>query len=89
MMVGYLHDSTTLWRIWDAALGLVRSQPDVIFDEKRNAYVCCLQVDQTDIFDEPKGTESIKEIDSGDGLLQAQDYETDGDGHLHDHAETS
>jgi hypothetical protein len=30
MMVGYIYDSTTLWRIWDPAFRVVRSQSDVI-----------------------------------------------------------
>jgi len=88
-MVGYVHDSTTLWRIWDPAFRVVRSQSNVIFDEERNAHAACLQWDQTDIFELPEETEYIDEIDSGDGFLQAQDYEMGGDGLLHDHAGTS
>jgi len=88
-MVGYVHDSTTLWRIWDPAFQVVRLQSDVIFDDERNAHASCLQGDQTDIFELPEETEYIKEIDSGDGFLQAQDYEMGGDGLLHDHAGTS
>jgi len=69
-MVGYVHDSTTLWRIWDPALQVVRSQSDVIFDEERNAQASCLRGDQTDIFDLPEETEYVKEIETGrDGLL--------------------
>jgi len=67
----------------------VRSQSDVIFDEERNAHASCLQGDPTDIFELPEETEYIEEIDSGDVFLQAQDYETGGDGLLHDHAGTS
>lgn len=33
--------------------------------------------------------EFMKEIDSGDGLLQAHDIETGGDELLHDHPATS
>jgi hypothetical protein len=88
-MVGYVHDSTTLWRIWDREFRVVRSQSDVIFDEERNAHASCLQGDQTDIFELPEETEYIEELDSGDGFLQAQDYEMGGDGLLHDHAGTS
>jgi hypothetical protein len=43
MMVGYVHDSTTMWRIWDLQLKTVRTQSDVVFDEERNAYTSCLQ----------------------------------------------
>jgi len=43
MMVGYVHDSTTLWRIWDPEHNTVKAQSDVIFDEERNAYISCPQ----------------------------------------------
>jgi hypothetical protein len=39
MMVGYVHNSTTTWRIWDPEFKTIRTQSDVIFDEERNAYV--------------------------------------------------
>jgi len=77
MMVGYVHDLTTLWRIWDPAFRVVRSQSDVIFDEERNAHSSCLHGDQTDIFKLPEETEYVDEIETG------------GDGLLHDHARTS
>jgi hypothetical protein len=32
-MVGYVHDSTTLWRIWDPEHNTVKAQSDVIFDK--------------------------------------------------------
>jgi hypothetical protein len=77
MMVGYVYDSTTLWRIWDPAFRVVRSQSDVIFDEERNAHASCLHRDQTDIFELPEETEYVGEIETG------------GDGLLHDHSGTS
>jgi hypothetical protein len=95
-MVGYVHDLTTLWRIWDPAFQVVRSQSNVNFDEERNTHASCLPGDHTDIFALPEETEYIDEIDNGDGLLQAQenetgtqDNETGGDGLLHDHAGNS
>ena len=36
MMDGYVHDSTTLWRIWDPEHKTVKAQYDVIFVEDRN-----------------------------------------------------
>jgi len=102
MMVGYMHDSTTLWRIWDPAFQTARSQSNVIFNKERNTHASCLPGDHTDIFEQPEETEYIQEIDSGDGLLQAQDNqtggdvllqtqdnETGGDGLLHDHTGNS
>jgi hypothetical protein len=77
-MVRYVHDSTTLWTRWDPAFQVVRSQSNVIFDEEKNTHALCLLGDDTDIFKLP-----------GDGLLQTQDNETGGDGHLHDQAENS
>ena len=38
MMVGYVHNSTTLWGIWDPEFKAVRSQPEATTDEERNAY---------------------------------------------------
>jgi hypothetical protein len=33
IMVGYVHDSTTLWRIWGPEHNTVKAQSDVIFDK--------------------------------------------------------
>ena len=41
MMVGYVHDSTTTWRIWNPEFEKANTQSDVIFDEERNAYIAC------------------------------------------------
>ena len=49
MMVGYVHNSTTLWRIWDPEFKTVKSQSEVIFDEERNAYSSCAQ-EKEDMF---------------------------------------
>ena len=38
MMVGYVHDSTMTWRVWDPEHQTVRTQSDVIFNEARNVY---------------------------------------------------
>jgi len=96
IMVGYVHDSTTLWLIWDLAFHIVGSQSNVILKEERNTHTSYLPRDHTYIFELPEETEYIEEIDSGDGLLQAydnetgtQDNETGGDGLLHDHAGNS
>jgi hypothetical protein len=43
MMVSYLHDSTTLWRIWDQEHNTVKAQSDVIFDMENNTYISCPQ----------------------------------------------
>ena len=81
-MVGYTHDSTPVWRIWDPNFQVVRAQSEVIFDEERNAYVSCT-TDGIDIFGLPENAEYIEELHTGDGLLRAQNIGTDGDGLLH------
>jgi hypothetical protein len=43
MIVGYVHDPTTLWRIWDPEHNTVKAQSDVIFHEDRNADISCPQ----------------------------------------------
>ena len=71
-MVGYVHDSTTVWKIWDPEEGKVKTQSEVIFDEERNAYASCPpayeteeQEEEEDIFGlkikEPRQLEYIEE----------------------------
>ena len=42
MMVGYVHDTTKIWRIWDPEFKKVVQCSDVKFDEGRTAYISCL-----------------------------------------------
>ena len=37
MKVGYVHNSTTLWRIWDPEFKTVKGQSEVAFDEERDS----------------------------------------------------
>jgi hypothetical protein len=78
MMVGYVHDSTTTWRIWDPEFKTIRTQSDVIFDEERNAYVSCPQslkrkhgthaeTTEIDIFDLPQEKVHTEIIDKDPG----------------------
>jgi hypothetical protein len=79
MMVGYVHDSTTLWRIWDPEHNTVKAQSDVIFDQDRNAYISCPQslkrknlgemdqldeISDIDLFDQPQEEIQVEEIDT-------------------------
>jgi len=41
MMVGYMHDSQTLWRIWDPEFQKVKAQSEVVLDKERNALRSC------------------------------------------------
>jgi len=77
MMVGYVGDLTTLWRILDLAFRVVKSQSVVIFDEERNTHASCPLSDQTDIFELREQPKYVKEIETG------------RDGVLNDHAGTS
>ena len=42
MMVGYVHDTTKIWRIWDPEFKKVVQCSDVKFDEGRTVYISCL-----------------------------------------------
>ena len=43
MISSCVHDSTTLWRIWDPEHNTVKAQSNVIFDKQRNTYISCPQ----------------------------------------------
>jgi len=77
MMVGYVHDWTTLWRICYPAFQVVRLQWNVIFDQESTAHAPCLQGDENDIVEIPEETEYVEGTEKG------------GDGNLHDHSWTS
>jgi len=66
-MVGYVHNSTTLWRIWDPENNTVKAQSDVIFDEDRKVHISCpqsLKRKNSSTTDQPEEcTEEISEID--------------------------
>jgi hypothetical protein len=61
-MVGYTHDSTTFWRIWDPNFQVVRAQSEVIFDEERNSYISCT-TDGIDIFGLPENAQYIEQLE--------------------------
>jgi hypothetical protein len=74
MMVGYTHDSNTLWRIWDPEFQKVKAQSEVVFDEERNAHMSCQHgSNEVDIFGLPEDEKYVDEIDTGDEPLRGQD----------------
>jgi hypothetical protein len=74
MMVGYTHDSKTLWRIWDPKFQMVKAQSEVVFDEETNAHMSCQHVsNEINIFGLPEDEEYVEEIDTGDEPLRGQD----------------
>lgn len=83
MMVGYIHNLTRLWMIWDPAFHLTRSLSENIFNVKRNAHISFLQADQTNIFELAEEPEYVKDIEtSSDGLLHANPGNVQpGEGH--------
>jgi len=78
MMVGYTHDSKTLWRIWDPEFQKVKAQSEVVFGEERNVHMSCLhesnEID-TDMFGLPEDKEDIEETDTRYEPLRRQDRE--------------
>jgi len=73
IMVGYMLYWTRLWRIWDPAFWVVRSQQDVLFNEERNVHASCQHRNNTDIFELPEVIKYVMEIvTDGDGLLHGQ-----------------
>jgi hypothetical protein len=72
MKMGYSHHSKTLWRISDPKLQRVKSQSEVVFDEKRNAHMSCQHgSNQIDMFGLPEDEEYVEETDTADDPLQA------------------
>jgi len=94
-MVGYVHDSTTLWRIWDPEHNTVKAQSDVIFDKDRNAYISCpqsLKCKNSNETEQPEEiTEEITEIDLFDlpqKEIHIEDIDLSGTGESMDHGRT-
>jgi len=74
MIVGNVHDSTTVWRILDPEHNTVKAQSDVIFDKDRNVYISCpqsLKRKNSSETEQPEITEELTEIDLFD-LPQAE-----------------
>jgi hypothetical protein len=71
MMVGYTHDSKSLWRIWDPEFQRVKTQSEVVFDEERNAHMSCQHgSNEIDMFGLPEDEEYVEETDTGDEPLR-------------------
>jgi len=70
MMVGYTHNSKTLWRICDPEFQRVKSQSEVILDEERNSHMLCQHGSNgLDMFGLQEDEEDVEETDTGDGPL--------------------
>jgi hypothetical protein len=67
MVVGYTHDSKTLWRMWDPEFQRVRAQSEVVFDEERNSHMSCQnESNEIDMFGLSEDEEYVEETDTGD-----------------------
>jgi len=92
MMVGYVHDSTTSWRIWNPEHNTVKAQSDVICDEDWNAYISCPrslkrknsgeidqleEITEIDLFDQPQQEVHVEDI----GLSEMGEYMDHGRTH--------
>jgi len=42
MMLGYVHDTTKIWRIWNPDFGKAVNCSDLYFDESQTAYTSCM-----------------------------------------------
>jgi len=42
MMLGYVHDTTKIWRIWDPDFGKAVNCSDLYFDESQTAHMSCM-----------------------------------------------
>jgi hypothetical protein len=42
MMLGYVHDTTKIWRIWEPDIGKAVNCSDLYFDESQTAYMSCM-----------------------------------------------
>ena len=42
MMLGYVHNTTKIWRIWDPEQRKVVNSSDVEFDENQTAHISCI-----------------------------------------------
>ena len=45
MVLGYVHGTTKIWRIWDPDFGKAINCSDVYFDESQTAYISCMMAD--------------------------------------------
>ena len=90
MMVGYIHHSKTLWRIWDPEFQKVKAQWEVVFDEERNAHMSCQHgSNEIDIVGLSEDEENVEKSDTGDEPLRGQDSQPTQSGkistsHMHE-----
>jgi len=69
-MVGYIHDSERLWRIWDLKFQIVNAHSVVVFDKERNALMLCQhESNEINRFGLPDDEEYVRETDTGDEPL--------------------
>ena len=83
-MVGYTHDSKTLWRIWDPEFQKVKAQSEVVFDEERNAHMLCQHgSNEIDMFVVSEDEEYVDETDTGGQDSQPTQIPKISKSHMH------
>jgi len=85
MMVGYTHDSKTLWRIWDPKFRKVKAQSEVVFDEERNAHMLCQHgSNEINMFGLSEDEEYVDETDTGGQDSQPTQIGKRSKSHMHE-----
>src|SRR5207237_5058490 len=64
VMLGYVHNATTMWKVYDFENGKVTNVSDAIFDEKVNAYASCEYIGNKDILGMPEPEPLYEEIEN-------------------------
>jgi len=74
MMVGYTHNSKTLWRTWDPEWQKEKAQSEHVVVEERNAHMSCRHgSNEIDILGTPTDEEYVDETDCGNERVRGQD----------------
>lgn len=71
-MVGYTHNSKTLWRIWHSEFQKMKVQSEVVFGNEKSVHMACQHEGNefaTNMFGLLEDKECIEEIDPGDKPL--------------------
>ena len=72
MMLGYVHNTTKIWRFWDFKLGKTGRAVEcssVVFDEEENAYT----EEQTEAIEFPDTTEEVQTDGAQDKIHEMDD----------------
>ena len=79
MMVSYIHDSTTTWKVWDPEFNVIRIQSDVVFDsdEEQSAHISCPEPQEADPLGLPQEEVHVEVLDTENADHEAGHYGTE------------